>query len=455
MSAHVDNNLESHRWFSRIWRGFCRLVVRVFYREFEVGGEDNVPDDTGIIFCANHVNALADAVVLQAATKKMIRPLARSGLFKNPFFKPLLEMIGAVPIYRRKDPDADVSRNEDSFRRCYELLAANQTLIIFPEGQSHDVPHLTELKTGAARMALGALEANGCAPVVIPVGLTFTGKGKFRSDVLVQFGKPVDLSVPGGMDGYDAVHLITDRIRDGLTEVTLNAESWEDIDLMTRLEQFFALRHGKYHHRNLKQRFRALQRLIEAQSLLRVHEPNRVRALITHLKNFERLCKYCGVRDYHLTINYRPALIVLYVIRTLLVLLVALPIALWGIVNSIVPFLLTRHLSKLIAKGTNQYDTTKILLGMLFFSLFWGLQIFVVYRNFGMKWMLIYGLSLVIGAAVALRMRGENRRIRENLRVFFIFMRKHQLKEYLQHKQHELEVELAKLVRIANRLSTT
>ena len=70
-----------------------------------------------------------------------------------------------------------------------------------------------------------------------------------------------------------------------------------------------------------------------------------------------------------------------------------------------------------------------------------------------MKWAMAYLISLMIGAAVALKMRGENKRIRENLKVFFIFLRKHQLKEYLQNKQHDLEVELAKLVRIANRLS--
>ncbi|HID81362.1 MAG TPA: hypothetical protein EYH06_03220 [Chromatiales bacterium] len=446
---------KTRRWFAIAWRNFCRLVVKVFYRKFEISGTENIPDNVGIIFCANHVNALADAVVLQAATEKAIRPLARSGLFENRLFKPLLDMIGAVPIYRRKDKDSDVSRNEDSFRRVYELLGENQALIIFPEGQSHDAPHLSELKTGAARMALGAIEVNGVAPVVLPVGLTFTGKGKFRSGVLVQFGEPVDLSIPEKMDNYDAVHLITDRIKEGLTEVTLNAESWEDINLMGRLEQFFALRHGKYHHRSLKQRFRTLQRLIEAQHLLRVHEPDRVRSLITHLKNFERLCRYCGVRDYHLTIKYQPALIGIYIVRTVFILIVALPVGLWGVINSIIPFELTRHLAKKIAKGTDQYDTTKMLLGMLLFTVFWGLQIFFVFKQFGLEWAMAYLISLMIGAAVALRMRGENKRIRENLKVFFIFLRKRQLKEYLQNKQHELEVELAKLVRIANRLSVT
>jgi 1-acyl-sn-glycerol-3-phosphate acyltransferase len=29
-------------WFARTWQGFCRLVVRVFYRRFEVVGCENL-----------------------------------------------------------------------------------------------------------------------------------------------------------------------------------------------------------------------------------------------------------------------------------------------------------------------------------------------------------------------------------------------------------------------------
>lgn len=439
-------------WFIKIWQRFCRLVVQVFYHRFEVNGLDHLPENTGLILCANHVNALADAVVLQASTHKAIRPLARHGLFKNPLLRPLLELIGTVPLYRRKDSNANPSRNDESFTRCYELLAQNETLIIFPEGQSHDDPHLHELKTGAARMALGAVKVNKSAPTVLPVGLTFTRKGTFRSDVLVNYGPPIDLSIPSQIDAYNAVHLLTDRIAEGLSDITLNATSWEDIEMVARLENFFALRQGKYRQENLKQRFRAMQRLIKAQKLLRLHEPSRVRSLITHLKMYERLCRYFGIKDYHLTVNYRPIMISLYFLRGLGVLLLGFPIALWGIVNSFLPFQLTRHLSHRIAKNLNQYDTTKILLGLLFFLLFWGLQTLFIHYNYGIKWTLSYIASLIIGAAAALLMRGEYRLIWDNIKVFFLFLRKRKLRKYLENKRHEIERELAKLVRIAKYL---
>jgi 1-acyl-sn-glycerol-3-phosphate acyltransferase len=136
-----DNNSHketpfARRWFLRFWHKFCRLVVKVFYRRFEVVGLDAIPENTGLILCANHINALADVVILQASTDKDIRPLARSGLFDNPFLKPILDMIGAIPIYRQGDEGSNVVNNKNTFSRCYEILAANETLIIFPEGQS-------------------------------------------------------------------------------------------------------------------------------------------------------------------------------------------------------------------------------------------------------------------------------------------------------------------------------
>ncbi len=445
----------SHNDSLTLWKRFCRLIVKIFYRRFEVAGLEFIPRDSGLILCANHVNALADAVVLEASIGRQVRPLARSGLFENPLLKLLLKAIGAVPVYRRQDSGSVMARNEDSFVKCYELLEKNETLVIFPEGQSHSDPHLHELKTGAARIALGAQQHHGRPPAVIPVGLTFSRKGKFRGDVLVNYGEPVELTVPADTSHIDAVALLTERIRTGLAAVTLNASSWEDIDLARRIEKFFALRHGKYRHGKLNQRLHALQRLIDGQRLLLAHEPDKVRALLSHLRMYERICKCCGISDYHLTLNYRPALITLYFLRTLVVILIGLPLLLWGAINSAIPFELTRHLSTRLANGLDQYDTTKILLGIVFFGTFWALQTVAVLYLFGGLWALAYIASLLVSTPVALMLRHEHRAILVNLKVFFMFLRKQQLREYVKTRRQEIEVELAHMLRIAKRLART
>lgn len=438
--------------FSKIWHRFCRFVVKVFYRNFEISGAEYIPSNHGILLCANHTNALIDVVVLQASTKKSLRPLARSGLFLNPFLKPILKLIGAVPIYRRNDPGSDTSQNQDSFSKCYEILDNKQTIVIFPEGQSHSDPHINKLKTGAARIALGASKNNPIPPTVIPVGLTFSRKGKFRSDVLVQYGNPIDLTITGDANSFENVEIVTNRIKHALAQVTLNADSWQDLYLITRLEKFFALRRGKYRKGELKQRFHVLQRLIDAQRLLRIYEPEKVRSIVYQLRGFERLCKCCGIRDYHLTINYRPMLVTIYVMRLLIILFIGLPFAIWGVINNFIPYQLTRDTSRTIAKGPDQYDTASVSFGLLFFLIFWTVQTYLVYVYFNTTVALIYLTSIVISAPFALKLRKEYHTIIDNIKIFFLFARKKQLRMYLETKRNEIELELARLVRIVKRL---
>lgn len=440
-----------------IWRGFCRLVSLVFYRRVEVAGIEKLDQPGGVLLCANHANALADAVILQAVTGRLLHPLARSGLFANPLLRPVLAMIKAVPVYRRQDAPKQAGENgashmdgnQDSFARCYEMLGRGEVLLIFPEGQSHSDPSLRPIKTGAARMALGARAANGEAPRVLPVGLNFVNKGNFRSSVLVQFGEPVSLEAYNDPQLEEDVRGLTAAIHAGLDGVTLNADSEEDLELLHGLERFFALRRGKYRRRSLALKFRAMRRLAEAQALLREHYPQRVEALKTHLRQFSRLCAHCGVRDYHLTVNYRPTVVTRFLLHCIWALLVLLPLGAWGIVNSYLPFFLTRRLARGLARGGDQYDTAKILLGMVLFPLFWGAQIAFVSYRLGDHWALYYALSLIPGAAAALVLRKQRERIWDNLRVFFIFVRRHKLRRYLEDRRRKLEAELAELSRLA------
>ncbi len=59
----------------------------------------------------------------------------------------------------------------------------------------------------------------------------------------------------------------------------------------------------------------------------------------------------------------------------------------------------------------------------------------------------------MIISALALYFRRQIKHILGNVRVFFIFMRKRQLREYIVHKRDELVVEVAKMVRLANKLT--
>ena len=436
----------------KIWRGFARLAIKVFYRHYEVAGLENIPQDRGVLLCANHVNALVDPVLVQAASTKTMRPLARSGLFNKLWLKPILSTLDAVPIYRSTDDGVDTTQNQDSFSRVYELLEQGEWIMIFPEGQSHSQSQIQALKTGAARMILGTLERGIAEPVLLPVGLTFTNKGKFRGDVLVYFGEPIDLSVPENVAADVRARVITRRLTEGLRAVTINTDNWQDLELIAKVERFFAMRTGKYRQRSLAQRFRAMKQIISGHRLLRKQQPELVELVTQDLRRFETICRNLGIKDYHLNIAYRPFLVVLYSVKLLLTLLISLPLFIWTVINSAVPAYLISHLALRFAKDTDQYDTTKILSGFVLFSIFWSLQAWGIYHYFGLKTMLFYLLSLLVGTIVVLKQRNEIFSVKENIYVFLLFVRNRKLKEHLISRRNHLERELAKLVRIANRL---
>lgn len=469
----------------RFWRRFCLLAVKIFYRRVEIAGAERIPRDGPLLLCANHVNALVDAIVVQAACPRPIHPLARSGLFRRPLLRPILRLIQAVPVYRRRPQGDDASkaetaaRNHASFARLFDYLRDGRTLLIFPEGQSHSDPSLRPIKTGAARIALGAWRNHGALPRIVPVGLIFTHKGRFRGNVLVQIGEPVALEPPptcldsseevdGRLDERALVDRWTDAIRDGLFRVTLNVEAWEDVALLSLVQRFAALRAGRDQRgasrrdhtgveeadgsaqdTSLAHRYRAFRRLYAMQRWLRVRYPLRVAKLREQLRRFERLCRRYGVQDYHLNLRYRPALVARFVVRSLLFAALVFPLALWGLVNSAIPYSLTRALSKRAARGRDQYDTASMLFGFVLFGLFWSAQTAVAWNVWGSRIALLYALSLPITAGVALMVGRERRRIVENVHVFLLFLRQRRIRDYLHAQRSEVETELAQLARLA------
>src|SRR5258706_12019267 len=102
----------------------------------------------------------------------MVHFAAKDTLFKSRALRVLLRGLGAVPLARREDKGGDKVDNDAAFAAMFEVLGRGDTIGIFPEGLSHDESQLARLKTGAARLALGAA-TRGTKVKIIPCGLTF------------------------------------------------------------------------------------------------------------------------------------------------------------------------------------------------------------------------------------------------------------------------------------------
>jgi glycerol-3-phosphate O-acyltransferase/dihydroxyacetone phosphate acyltransferase len=227
----------------------ARTMIGIFFRSLEVAGNDHVPLGGPVIEVANHQNGLVDAVVLMAAGQRLPHFLGKSTLWKIVPLRPLLALAGVVPVYRGADVAGHLSdgqraeHNRTALARSRDVLRAGGVIGVFPEGVSHDLASLQDLRPGAARLALEAAEDGVAGVVVLPVGIVYDDKARFRSRVLVRFGAP--RTVDGRIGAYRAdpraaVADLTAAIGADLRAVGPDFDSIEQAERLARIAALVA-----------------------------------------------------------------------------------------------------------------------------------------------------------------------------------------------------------------------
>jgi 1-acyl-sn-glycerol-3-phosphate acyltransferase len=207
----------------RLLAWVARFAAALLFRRVEVAGEERYPRGCPVLLVANHFNGFVDPVLIATALGRLPRFIARAGLRRVPIAGLILRAAGVVFVRRASDADSGVS-NEDAFVECHRALRDGDVVAIFPEGTTHDRPRLDPIKTGAARIALGARAAGARDLAIVPVGLTFPDKVALRSSALVQLGLPIELGfvapAGAGPDDVEAVRQLTAVIDRGLRAVS-------------------------------------------------------------------------------------------------------------------------------------------------------------------------------------------------------------------------------------------
>jgi len=226
-------------------------LVLAFHRSVDVVGRERMPTDRPVLVVANHGNGFVDPIVVASVLHRLPRFLAKAALWKVVVARPFLALAGVLPVYRTGDGDR-ATDNRSVFEACHHELAQGATVAIFPEGTTGDRAGLDRVKSGAARIALGALPT---APDVViqPIGMAFESKVETRSRAVVMFGEPIVVRDhctprPGGegefSDGEpdrDDVTALTDRITSALEAVSPSFTSVDERELLraaARTERF-------------------------------------------------------------------------------------------------------------------------------------------------------------------------------------------------------------------------
>ena len=179
------------RLFFRLLRSYVWLALHIFFRRIRVSGLDQIPPGA-VLFTANHQNAFLDALLIVCSSKRYTHFLARADIFRKRWARSLLRLINLLPIYRVRDGWQSLNRNHETFAACSHLLAAQQAIVIFPEGNHGSARRLRPLSKGFSRVAFQTLRLQPALPLfIVPVGLNYTDPTHARSSVHIKYGPPL------------------------------------------------------------------------------------------------------------------------------------------------------------------------------------------------------------------------------------------------------------------------
>ena len=348
-------------------------AVDVFYRRRVLDG--HIPDAGPVLLVANHPNALLDPVLVMNSTRRRVRMLAKAPLFSMPGISILVKGLDCLPVYRAKD-GADTAANAATFRAVEEALVAGSCVLIFPEGISHDEPGLQPLKTGAARMAIGAVRRGARDLVVVPVGLTYADKLRYRSTAAVDIGPPIKAAdfiastsaADDDESDRDAARRLTDAIHRAILQETTNLQTWEDLRLLEAVDAIWRQRDPE--------RVRRIKSLADGVALLRDDDAAGLDAFRGRLSAWVDRVERLGLtpRDLgeeHLAAQQKPIRAAAFVARQVVALVVGLPLATTGALFWAVPFWLVHLLWRLTGVEQDTGATVKVLASLVFFPLWW------------------------------------------------------------------------------------
>ncbi len=184
----------------------CRLLLNIPF-SWKVEGRENIPLTAPLILATNHVHLL-DPFFLIFISPRWINFMAKEELFRSPFLRLWLRLVGALPIRR----GGNIKDKQKMLKSARNALEKGLILGMFPEGgRSRD----GKLRKGKPGSVVIASKTN--VPI-LPVGIIGTDKIKGtnwlwkRLDIVVNIGKPFKLPPTSSKMSKSQMQLLTAQL---------------------------------------------------------------------------------------------------------------------------------------------------------------------------------------------------------------------------------------------------
>ena len=391
---------------------FLKIIVgigiRFYYKEVKVLNKKSLIHNGPLIIIANHPNTLMDAMMIGFASKQPIYYIAKGTLFDSKFKLWLLRNLNMIPINRQGEGTTKGVSNQSSFEECYRILEKGKTLVVFPEGTSFLERNLRELKSGTARIALEVEKRNqGKLNLkVVPLGLNYLKAEKFRSSVLINVGNQLPLT-----DFFEAYKLdagktakkLTEVFRFNLENVLVNSHSKEQEKLVDEISDLLSSKYIKSEIKGVEADITFLKEIRNRVREIQLIQPNKLTEIQLLVQNIQWRLRKLDVRADFLDRRFRSRMFYRQILLSVFFLIIGLPLFVYGLIHNIIQFKLTDFLVPKITKDIEYFAPIAVLLGLIFYPLFYTIFFFICmyYFNFNILMKIIYCISMPLSGIIA------------------------------------------------------
>ncbi len=437
-------------WLYRAMPLLSEVATRSYYRVTVAGAR--VPAEGPVLLVANHNNSLVDPALVAWTANRQVRFLAKSTLFTHPLIGWLVKGVGSVPVYRAIDDPSKVSQNVDTFRDVHRVLADGDAVGIFPEGISHSASRLAPLKTGAARIALGAAQQIGRDFPIVAIGLVFRDRDRFRSEAHVIIGEAFRWDdLLADVAERTAVRELTARIERAMRAVSLNLQQWEDEPLVRTAEAVWRAEvEGGIGHADPARELQRLRIVSAALHALRFNDDHDWRETAVALRAHGRALEALGLTANTLVADVTPGAAVRWALARIPFLIVV-PISLFGALFFWPPRALTGRVAAWIAakEGDDALVTHRVLVGGVAFPLYFAAVAVVVGAATDWKWAVLALAVQPVWAFAALAVGERRARAWRTVRRYFLRHLEWERLERLRERQRQIAGSLRRLLDVA------
>ena len=328
------------------------------FRRYRVVGMENIPEGA-CVFGSNHCNTLMDAMVILGTTHEKKVFIARGDIFQNPKTAKILRWLRILPIFRIRDGIGAVrDKNGDTMDQAIDVMHDEVPLYLFPEATHRTKHSLRPLSKGIFHIALDANREFGKEePVyIVPVGLEYGDYYRYRSTILISYGKPINVTefMKGREEENEAVIIneLKSILRERMSElISFIPDEDEDYDAIWEMVKIKAGRQPF----SLKKRLENNQKAISEVLAFKGRDPEKAKEEFEHVRELTKRRKEAKISVK--TLANKPSF-GMTLLKTLLVLL-GLPLYLAAAVVTspiwIVAYFLLKGLKDKAFRNTANY----------------------------------------------------------------------------------------------------